>query len=393
MMEPRALGLNAVFLVPPMGGLETLVRALVAELRIVRPDLRVVVFINEDARPSITAEPWADEVELATHPLLGRRPLRAASELLLLAHLARHHRLDVLHSLGHTGPLRTPCAHVVSVSDLIWLHDPQSVGPRTYWTWRLLVPQLVRHADRVHTLSNASRWELVDAFHVPPERIDVVEPGPGTLPSVAPTPEPALRAHLDLPPGRLILCVSAKRSHKNLVRLIRAMELMRRRFPDTLLVMPGSPTSHEQELRAEAARLGISEHVVFPGHVSVADLEGLYQAAACLAFPSLREGFGLPVLEAMRRGVPVACARVSAMPEVAGDAARYFDPEDVDDMAAAIGDLLSDLALGERLVAAGHERERIFSWRRTAEGLLECYERAVAVRTLGRESSDRGRGR
>jgi len=146
--------------------------------------------------------------------------------------------------------------------------------------------------------------------------------------------------------------------------------------PDAVLVMPGAPTPHEQELRALAERMGVSERIRFPAFVPDADLEGLYRVARCFVFPSLYEGFGLPVLEAMRRGVPVACSDASSIPEVAGDAALYFDPLDSAQIADSIRRLLDDDALASRLIAAGRERQRGFSWRRTAEGTLECIDRA-----------------
>jgi alpha-1,3-rhamnosyl/mannosyltransferase len=112
--------------------------------------------------------------------------------------------------------------------------------------------------------------------------------------------------------------------------------------------------------------------------VSDEDLEGLYRAASCLAFPSLVEGFGLPVLEAMRRGLPVACSGTTALPELAGDAALLFDPESTDAIAEAVGRLLADPALRERLAARGRDRAELFSWERTAHGVVETYKKALA---------------
>src|SRR5207245_275832 len=123
------------------------------------------------------------------------------------------------------------------------------------------------------------------------------------------------------------------------------------RWADAVCVMPGNPTPHERDLRARAEALGLQRNVVFPDYVSAADLEGLYALASCFVFASINEGFGIPILEAMRRGVPVACSRASALPEVAGDAARYFDPYDVRDIGDVLVELLADRELARELSA------------------------------------------
>jgi glycosyltransferase involved in cell wall biosynthesis len=150
--------------------------------------------------------------------------------------------------------------------------------------------------------------------------------------------------------------------------------------PRPLLVMPGYPTSHEKELRARASALALEQDVRFVGWIPPADLEGLYRVASCFVFPSLYEGFGLPVLEAMVRGVPVACSGRSSLAEVAGDAARLFDPEDPGDIAAAVSEVLNDERLRARLVAAGRGQAARFSWEETARDTLASYDRALEAR-------------
>ena len=360
-----------------MGGLETFVRRLVPALVQLRPEARVSVFANADGARSLR-EQWGGAVEVVTHPLLGVRHLRAVSELTLLGAIADRRGLDLLHSVAMVGPLRLKAAHVVTVGDLIWWHDPASTGRPTAILWRTIVPHVVRRATRLQTFSEATANDLVDQLGVPRPSIDVVAPGYGTEPTAEPTPEAALRERLGLGHGRVVLTVSAKRTHKNLLRLVRAFAAVRERAPDAVLVMPGNPTAHERQLASEAAALGVADAVRFPPYVDAADLEGLYKLASCFVFPSLREGFGLPILEAMRRGVPVATARASSLPEVGGDAVRYFDPEDERGLATAIVELLEDSALALRLVAAGRKRAAEFTWEATAQATLESYDRAVA---------------
>jgi glycosyltransferase involved in cell wall biosynthesis len=375
---PSRIGINAVFLEPPMGGLETYVRALVPELVRLAPGVRFSVFCSPTGREQLR-EVFGEEVELVTHPLFGVRGLKAVSEMTVLGVVAGR-RVDLLHSVALTAPLLTRAVNVVMLADVTWIVAPDEDAVGTMRLWRATVPLIARRADRVIAISSAGAEDIVRYLRVSPRRIDVVPLGPGVDARVVATPELALRERLGLGAGRIVLAVSAKKVHKNLPRLVEAMRIVVDREPTAMLVMVGRPTRHEQELRALAAARGIADNVVFPAYVDQADLEGLYAAASCYVLPSLNEGFGLPILEAMSRDVPVACSNVSAMPEVAGDAARYFDPLRPDAIAAAVLDLLDDRALASRLVAAGRERARAFSWSTTAELTLESFERAWRAR-------------
>lgn len=372
---PRRIGINAIFLEPRMGGLDTYVRALVPELVRMAPEVSFSVFCNPRGREYLEQEGWGGSVELVAHPLLGRRGMKAVSELTVLGAIAGR-RLDLLHSVALTAPLRTRAVNVVTLADVTWIVAPEPGEAATVRLWRVIVPPVARRADRVLALSEAGAEHVVEHLRVPRERIDVVPLASGGSDLLAPTPAAELRARLGLGEGPVVLTVSAKKANKNLPRLIRAMVGVAERWPDAVLVMPGNPTPHERELRALADELGLSDSVVFPEYVDAPDLEGLYACASCFVFASINEGFGIPILEAMRRGVPVACSRASALPEVAGDAARYFDPYDVRDISEALIELLADRDLAARLIARGHEREHGFTWEATARGTLTSYARA-----------------
>lgn len=372
--------MNAVFLQPKMGGIETYVRRLVPALLEVSPGLELELFLNENGLKQLTPEPWSGDVRLTTHPLLGRPYTRALSELTVLGAIASRHRLDVLHSVALTGPLWMRPAHVLTIGDVTWIRHPDPAEARTARLWRAIVPPVAKRAQRVLTYSESARSEVAEDLGVPLERIDAIPLGPGSTAAIEPSPESDLRARLGLGAGPIVLAVSALKEHKNVGRLVEAMAAVRREVPDAVLVVPANPTPLQAELERQARALGIEHAVVFPGWIGEADLEGLYRFATCLAFPSLREGFGLPVLEAMRRGLPVACARASAIPEVAGDAAVYFDPERVEEIAAAVTRLLTDPDLAARLAALGQQQQALFTWERTAEATIESYERAVSER-------------
>jgi glycosyltransferase involved in cell wall biosynthesis len=379
MLRVRRVGINAVFLQPRMGGIETYVRRLVPALIDEAPGLELELFVGPAGADALRDEPWLDSVELVRHPLLGRPYTRALTELTLLGWLASRRDLDILHSVALTAPLRMRPANVLTVADVTWLRQPEPAERNTTRLWRLIVPRAARRADRVIAHSNVARLEIAEDLGVPLDRIDVVPLGPGfEAPSA--TSEEELRQRLGIDGRRIVLSVSALKVHKNVVTLIDAVPRIREAVPEVAVVVPGNPTPRRAELELHATKLGVGDAVVFPGWISDADLEGLYRASACFAFPSLREGFGLPLLEAMRRGVPVACARQSAMPEVVGEAAYYFDPYRPDSIAEAVTRILTDNALAERLAEAGIERQRQFTWKRAAEQTLGVYQRAVAGR-------------
>jgi glycosyltransferase involved in cell wall biosynthesis len=357
-----------------MGGMVTYTRNLLPQILQRRPELRVTLFVSERGRATFEAEPWSADVRLVSHAALGRRYVSALSELALLPGLVARSRADVLHSLAMTGPVRVGARHVVTVPDLIWRRFPSS-GRATVAVWRAVVPPVARGARRVITYSDASRRDIVSLLHVDPGRIDVIPLGTSDSPPAAVMPAGEVRAKFDLGSGPIVLSVSSKRPHKNLLRLTEAMGVVTARHPDAVLVIPGSPTPYEDELRAEAARGGV--RLLLPDWVSAAELEGLYAAATCVAFPSLQEGFGLPVLDAMRRGVPVACSNVSSLPEVGGEAVNYFDPTHAEDIARGVLELLDDPDGAARLARAGLERAREFTWEAVAERHLETYERAL----------------
>jgi len=376
---PSRVGINALFLEPRMGGLDTYVRALLPEMMRLAPQVRFSVFCSPGGREYLMREQWSQEVDLITHPLLGRRGLKAAGELTVLGPIAGR-RVDLLHSVAMTAPLRTRAVNVVTLADVTWIVAPDPGEMGTVRVWRAVVPPVARRADRLIALSQAGAEHIVEHLNVAAERIDIVPLAAGSDGSAIPTPEQELRSRLQLGQGPVILSVSAKKVHKNLSRLVQAMVAVVQRHADAKLVLPGNHTAHEDELRELARAEGIAANVVFPAYVNAEDLEGLYALARCFVFASINEGFGIPILEAMRRGVPVACANASALPEVAGEAAIYFDPYSVPDIALALTQLLEDSALVQRLSTLGAQREATFTWEASAQGTLDSYARAYALK-------------
>ena len=369
------VGLNLIFLVPrEMSGLETYARELTSALLREQPDLRLTAFVNREA----SSDPmWREFVPTVTVPVYGRRRSSwVRGEQVLLPRLAERAGVDVVHSLASTAPSWGSFRRVVTIHDVIYRIHPEAHAGWRSLAMRALVPLAARRSDRVIVPSRATREDLIRLLKVPAEKIDLVPNGLGASPVARWDSEEELRRRYDLGTRPFVLTVSLKRPNKNLLRLLEAMALIPgERRP--ILVLAGHATPYEAELRARAVDLGLGEHTRFLGWVPSEELEGLYRSATCFVFPSLYEGFGLPVLEAMARGTPVACSNRGALIEVAGDAALLFDPEQPDAIAAAIEKLLADPIERERLSRAGREQAAGFTWAEAARRTLKTYESAV----------------
>ena len=372
------VGLNLIFLVRgETGGMEVAARELIPALLAEEPPgMRFTAFVNREAA-SAGDGPWDELLPAATVPVNARSRIQwVLGEQALLPRMAARAGVDLVHSLASTAPLWGRFRRVVTVHDLIYARFPEAHAGIRDKGMKVLVPWAVRRSDRVIVDSQSTREDLMQLLGVAGASIDVVPLGLGSVRREAPLPEPEVRARFNLGERRVVLSLSAKRPHKNLPALIGALaQLLPAHRP--LLVLPGYATAHETELRELARAAGVEDDVRFLGWCTGEEIEGLWALAEAFVFPSLYEGFGLPVLEAMARGVPVACSATSSLPEVAGEAALLFDPRDQRAIAAALTRLLEDPALRERLRTAGIARSREFSWERAARLTLDSYARAL----------------
>jgi len=370
------VGLNLLHLVPGQtGGSEVYAMRLIPAL-LAESGIELVLFASREGAPGLRAERWADGVEIVELPVTAAgRVRRVLGEQTALPRAARRRRIDLLHNLFTTAPALPGTPQVTTVLDLIYRRFPEAHAGLLSHGMRMLVPLSAKRSRRIIAISEATKADVVSFLGVDPARVDVTYLAPGFDDAVGPEPEPVLRERHALGEAPIVLSVSAHRPHKNLERVIDAVAALQR---PAVLVVPGYETRWEDELAEHVRRRGAEDRVRFLGWVSDAELEGLYQSAACLVFPSLAEGFGLPVLEAMARGLPVACSDATSLPEVAGEAALYFDPLDVPAMTGAIERLLGDAGLRERLAAAGRKQAASFTWEKTAEGTRRSYERALA---------------
>ena len=294
----------------------------------------------------------------------------------------RRLQLDCFHSVtGYELPFVKRSAFVSTVHDLIPLRFPALTPWRYRMAFRLLIRRAIRVADRIIAVSESTRRDLIELLHAPVERIRVIHEAVddrfrplGNQEILA-----ALRLRYSLP-HRFLLFVGLLEPKKNLSGLLQAIACLRRagRWPSDLrLVVVGDQGWAVGNLPQLVGVLGLEGIVRFLGYVPDSDLPSLYGAAEAFVFPSLYEGFGLPVVEAMACGTPVVASNRGSLPEVAGDAALLLEPDEPEGLAEGIYQVITDPALREEYRQRGLQRARAFSWRRAAEATLTVYHEAA----------------
>jgi glycosyltransferase involved in cell wall biosynthesis len=293
-------------------------------------------------------------------------------EYMLLPRIARRHAPDVFHGAGGVSPGVKHTPLVLTIQDLIYHHFPQSVptGARLFMQWML--PRSARRAVRIIVPSQATARDVIEILRVPEERVRLVHDGPGNPldPSLTKERDPARIAKYGLA-APFILSVGRAYPHKNLAGLARALAALHQRHGlDPSWVHVGDVLHPGSELDRLTQELGIAPRVRFLGTVDIGELGALYAAATVFAFPSLMEGFGLPVLEAMAHGIPVVSSNAGSLPEVVGDAGILADARDPDVFAAALARALVDANLRTALAEKGRTQLAKYSWTRCATETL-----------------------
>ncbi len=372
MPAPRNVLLNALYLAPGVsGGPETYLRGLAPALARELPGLSLTIATTGSGAGALRAEGWESFSRVRALPCEeGRRARRLWAEQALLPRLARAERAELVHSLANFSPL------VAGTPSVLTLHDLTFMRRRTFRASTTVGMSLFAwlSAHRVNALiapTAAARAEILALTRVAPERVRVV-PNGCDRPTVAATPADELRSRYRLNGARVVLCVAAKRPHKNQELLLRALGQL---AADVTVVLAGHPEPYDLRLRELARELALDDRVRFVNYVSDADLEGLWALADCAAMPTLAEGFGLPLVEALAHGVPIAASDIPVLHEIGGELPRWFDPRDPAACARAIDQALGDR---ERVRAAGPVHAAGFSWSAAAHATYAVYEQALA---------------
>lgn len=304
-------------------------------------------------------------------------------EQIKLPHVAEQHGVDLLHCTSNTAPLVTKLPVVLTLHDTFFLE--QSLSDHTFKNWynalgnqyrRWVAPEAAKQARRIITISQFARAELERRFSHLAHRIAVNYNGVSERFGVIHDARDVarVRQHYGLPKA-FIFALGSLDPRKNLARLVAGYHVYRSLTAAPIpLVLAGISRDTVASVLPQAARNGLLDHILFPGYIPDADLPLFYVLAKTFLFPSLKEGFGLPILEAMRSGTPVVTSTTTAMPEVAGDAAYLTDPRSEHAIGEALHTLLLDEKRQRHLACAGQERADSFSWANTAARLVDLYE-------------------
>lgn len=339
------------------------------------PDMRYSVLLGRDGPPPDLPLPG-----LRSRWPTGRAPIRVMWEQAVQPVALRRIGADLLHAPAFVGPIVAPCPIVITIHDLSFIRFPRLFRPanRLYLTWMTRLS--ARRARRLIAVSAHAAAESVKLLGVPTEKIDVVYHGVDPMFRPLPASDIAAFRRRQALPARFILFVGTLEPRKNLTRLVEAFARIRRAgvHTDVHLILAGGKGWLYDELFARVEALGLADRVTFPGYVAADALPLWYNAASIVAYPSIYEGFGLPVLEALACGAPTLTSNLSSLPEAAGDAAVLVDPYDVNALAEGLDRLLNDQALRRDLQERGPIHASRFRWARTARETANVYRRALA---------------
>lgn len=365
------IGLNLLYLIPDIvGGTETYAVSLIRALAAGNPGDEFVAFLNRNAA-DLDLGGTKNLIRVVCPVDARNRFRRYLFEQTKFPGVAGGRSLDVLHSLGYVGPFRTVCPQVVTIHDLNYVRQGETMNPLRRTALEFFVGKTAARCGHVITVSEASKADILRHLEIPPSKVSVVYEAASDEVGVLPLKECdcELRRHRVHRP--YIAALGGASRHKNTARLLRVFARLSQERTEDLVLMGRLPGGNE--IMKTIDGLGIGNRVHLTGFLPRRELNVLIQNARMFVFPSLYEGFGLPLLEAQKLGVPVACSDRGALSEIAGGAAILFDPESEESMGSS---LLQGLR-SERMLSEFKERgignAARFSWAKAARETMGIY--------------------
>ncbi len=362
------IGLEASALYGCKSGVGYYTENLLSSVMAMAPEHRYILFANKDVKA---------HARLGGEILYDRHlfRIRAAWMQAMLPRALREVRPDICHFTNYLAPLTSSCPYIVTIYDMTLFVTPRLHRFKKLALDRTLIPHVARRADAIITVSNSARDDIVRLLGVPKEKIKVIAGAVSSAfcPVTDQAQLDAVRARYGLH-SPYILYVGTIEPRKNISRLVQAFAQLKERGLTHKLAIVGQQGWNCAPIFAEVERLGLKQDIIFAGYVPFEDLPALYSAAEMMAFPSLYEGFGLPVIEAMACGTPVVTSNSSSLAEVADGVALLVDPLCVDEIADALYRLHADPALRAELSERGLQRASQFTWEQSARATLDLYE-------------------
>ena len=376
------IGINTLFLIPgEVGGTETYLRQTLLAMAEHFPEASLVLFTNRENDPVLRKDLGGfSQVKFVLLDFeASNRYARIIREQIELPGKVKESGVDVLWSPGYTAPFFSPCPQVVTIHDMQYKTYPLDLSFQARIVTDLLVKMSAKRCERVIAVSRFSKDEIVKYTGVSSDKVDVVYEAAnqafGEVVSVE--KRKAMLAELVPVDRPYILSVANTYPHKNIHLLVRAFGEVMGRIPHNL-VLVGNARLGEGEVQAELKTISDKDRVIRLKKLSMQQLVPLYQGCDVFVFPSLYEGFGLPVLEAMMAGVPVLTTNKASIPEVGGDGVKYFNPAEKGDLCAKIGEIIA-MSRQDRatLVNRAKEITKGFYWKWTAQRSLETICKAL----------------
>jgi glycosyltransferase involved in cell wall biosynthesis len=302
------------------------------------------------------------------------------AEIFILPFLVKKYKLDIFYSCGNLIPLFCPAKTILVIHDLRFFYKFDDFQRKTIKKY--FYPFFVKRANKIISISNTTTADIIKFIHCPKDKITTIQPG-ADLTRFSPRIEapPHFFSKIRMNQNeKFILFVSSLFPRKNAHGLIRAYEILIRKYkiPQKLVIAGKIDQNYEPFLKNLCQKLKVSDKVIFTGFIDNNELPYLYQISDIFVFPSLFEGFGIPLVEAMASGTPVVAINATTTPEIVGDAGLIVEPDDIDGLAKAIFNVLNNPDLRKDLISKGLERVKQFSWEKTAKEILKVFEEVYA---------------
>ena len=366
------IALNLLYLIPRIvRGTETYAVSLIKAFKKADSVNHYYIFLNlESSRLNL---PTSTNFHYVICPFYAKyRPIRYAWEQFVLPWQIRKNKIDIVHSLGYVGLLFPPCPSVVTIHDTNFYELKNIISPTRRFFLKFFVKHSARHSTHIITISNFSKNQIINYLNIKPNQITSIHSGPGKYIGKIKNIEWNYLASCYQIKKPFIVSFCSSSPHKNISRLISAFASLYSEFPHNLVLIGNS--SPMNGLKRQIANLGLENRVNFIGYVPDGHVLPILASADLFVFPSWYEGFGLPILEAQKAGVPVVCSIAASLPEIAGNGAILFNPFSIEEMVKTIRSCLENNDLRKFLVKKGYENVARFLWEKTALETHEIYK-------------------